>query len=739
MVAPGDNNRKALETSARRPYDPLSLLQSTQTVHESAPLTEIATKVRFNSIAASRAIVGLPIPDESRRPVMTLRSVSMFGYLTVLCAGFSFACSSKNSTVSDGGGASTTPEGGAGGTVPGSGTATGGTGTTSSSSTSTTNSGGTTTGGTTTPAAGGTNPSGTTASGAGGATTPGAGGTNPGSTTTPAAGGTNAGSTGKGGASGAGSGGRATGGAGGGAAKGGASGGTAKGGTTGSAAKGGAAGSVATSSPPSGDFSDKVGSASVDMIAIPGGTFTLGCETSTCDTDTSPVENITVSDYHIMKAHAASAVWSAVGLTEGTWYDCMALACELTKQTGHAYRVVTEAEFEYAAKKYLDKLSQIDGTEEWAFNSWETKYSCKPGDVDPLGPTPGSHTQKTRRDKATGDKITGRLIRSIDGIGPKCRLTISDKTDYPPGYPAACNIKQPVQCPEPENSYRDPRWVTGSDDKWTTGSTAIGKFDLQTWDDGTAIMNGKNGQWFTSNNITFVFVPSAGSAVKYPYMFLDCSQGSVISDAGFMSGFIGRFQKTGVTSSTTKPTLSGLKSGAELAAAAGADYAMVDMQNIPDSAKKQDSRLIDTLTDCWFQNNINAGGTHNYRKDIDADEFRFAVIDKGNIVMLANGKWWTVNNTFLHVEHSTGYVAEYLYALTSDGYFFHDSYMAYERADFRMFQKYTNDGGQFPTTCINDSCSKELAKGAAASLYSKQGETGKSTFVPAPCPADGCK
>jgi hypothetical protein len=515
---------------------------------------------------------------------------------------------------------------------------------------------------------------------------------------------------------------------------GGAGGGTAKGG----AAGGGAGGTVVpTTPPPAGDFTDTVGSASVDMVAIPGGTFTLGCETSSCDADTSPVENITVSSYHIMKTEAAKALWTAAGLTEGTWYDCMALACELGKQTGHAYRVMTEAEFEYAAKKYLDKLSGVSGTEEWAFNSWETKYSCKPGDVDPLGPTPGSHTQKTRRDKATGDKITGRLIRSIDGIGPKCRLTISDTTQYPPGYPPSCNIKPPVLGGEPENSYRDPRWVTGDDAKWTTGSIAIGKFDLQTWDDGTARMNGKDGQWFTSNNIAFVFVPSSGTSVKYPYIFLDANQGSVISDAGFMNGFIGRFEKTSTTGST-KPTISGLKSGAELAAAAGDDYKMVDMVNIPDSAKKQDPRLLDTTSDCWFQNNINAGGTHNYRKDIDADEFRFAVIDGGNIVMLANGKWFTVNNTFLHIEHPNGYVAEYLYAITSDGYFFHDSYMGYERADFRMFQKYSNTTGNFPATCISDSCSKELAKGAAQPFYATMADGG-STFVPAPCPADGCK
>jgi hypothetical protein len=495
---------------------------------------------------------------------------------------------------------------------------------------------------------------------------------------------------------------------------------------------------VPTTQPPAGDFTDKVGSASIEMIAIPGGTFTLGCESGTCDADTSPVENITVSDYHIMKTEVPRAVWTAVGLTEGTWYDCMAAACELSKKTGKAYRMMTEAEFEYAAKKHLDKVSQIDGSEEWAFNSWESKYSCKPGDVDPVGPSPASHTQKTRRDKATGDKITGRLIRSIDGIGPKCRLTISDKMDSPPGYPPACSIKPIVQIGEPENSYRDPRWISGSDAKWTTGSIAIGNFDLQTWDDGTARMNGKDGQWFTSNNIALVFVPNSGTSVKYAYIFLDGTQGSVISDAGFMNGFVGRFQKTTATG-TTKPTLSGLKSGEELATAAGADFKMVDMANIPESAKKQDPRLIDTTSDCWFQNNINAGGTHNYRKDVDADEFRFAVIDKGQVVMLANGKWWTLNNTFLHVEHSDGYVAEYLYAVTSDGYFMHDSFMKYERADFRLFQKYENAGGKFPATCINDSCSKELAKGAASSLYSKQGDTGKSTFVPAKCPAGGCK
>jgi len=248
-------------------------------------------------------------------------------------------------------------------------------------------------------------------------------------------------------------------------------------------------------------------------------------------------------------------------------------------------------------------------------------------------------------------------------------------------------------------------------------------------------MNGKDGQWFTSNNIAFVFVPSSGASVKYPYIFLDANQGSVISDAGFMNGFIGRFQKTAATG-TTKPTISGLKSGAELAAAAGADYKMVDMVNIPESAKKQDPRLLDGPDQCWFQDNTSAGGVHHYRKDVDPDEFRFTV-NQGQATMLANGKWFTVNNTFLRITHSTGYTADYLYAVDSDGTFYHDSYQAYERADFRMFKKTANGSDTYAATC-GSICSDEIPKGEPASLYANLAN-GKSTFVPAPCPTGGCQ
>ena len=161
---------------------------------------------------------------------------------------------------------------------------------------------------------------------------------------------------------------------------------------------------------------------------------------------------------------------------------------------------------------------------------------------------------------------------------------------------------------------------------------------------------------------------------------------------------------------------------------------MVDMENIPESAKAKDERLIDGSGQGWFQDNSIVGALHHYRKDVDADEFRFVVIDGGQSIILANGDWFTVNDVFLRITHPDGYVAEYLYAV-SDGTFYHNSFQGYERADFRMFQMHSGTSG-FPSTCIDNSCSGEIEKGQAQSFYSNQ-EDGGSTFVPAPTPSGG--
>ena len=508
-------------------------------------------------------------------------------------------------------------------------------------------------------------------------------------------------------------------------------------------------------------------SVSFEMIYIPGGTFTIGCTANSgCPRNAEPVEGVKVSSYYIGKTEVTYALWNSVvggascnqyyprctdSYTNMTWYDAMEFACKLSEKTGRNYRMQTEAEFEYAARNHFSKLEKIDGSEEWAYNSWSSTHA---GGTDPVGQGSGAYTQKTRRDtKDIGDYYEfGRLIRSIEGIGPTLRLVVSADADYPPGYVNPCNLHMPLMGDEPANSYRDLRWVTGSDAQWEpTGTIAIGSFKYRVWDDGTALMtpsygNPVPGQWFTSNNITFVFVPNSGTTIRrYAYIFLDASQGSLISDQGYMNGFIGRIEKV-AASNVAKPTISGLKSGEELAIAQtnySTDYKMVDMTNIPQSARQQDARLLDGLNQGWFQDNRQAGGVHHYRKDVDEDEFRFTVNQPGlGRTYLATGTWFTLNNTFLRVTHKDGYVAEYLYAVTSDGTFYHNSFMGYERGDFRMFEKKANapqNADLWSGTC-QDLCSGEIPKGQApASMYVNDKEKGQSTFVPAPCPEGGCQ
>jgi hypothetical protein len=399
-------------------------------------------------------------------------------------------------------------------------------------------------------------------------------------------------------------------------------------------------------------------------------------------------------------------------------------------------------------------LEKVGTGEEWAYNSWSGTHS---GGTDPVGPGSGSHTQKTRRDaQGTADNITGRLIRSIEGTGPALRLALSADGDFPPDYVPPCHLHAPEMGDEPENSYRDPRWITGSDSAWaavTGGQQSAGNFNINIWEDGTARLTSgfnnavTNGQWFTSNNIALVFVPNSGTAKKYPYVMVDAAHASLLSEQNFMNGgFIGRIEKKAV-SNVTKPAISDLKNGRDLAMVQPnfeTDYKMVDMVNIPESAKKQDARLIDGPGYGWFQNNSSAGGIHHYRKDVDDDEFRFTVNQpnqqgQGQRTMLANGAWFTVNNTFLRITHKDGYKVEYVYT-ASDNTFYHNSFMAYERGDFRMFEKVSNSAYSFPASC-GSHCNEEIPKGLPASMYAPGGyvTNGHSTFVPAPCPSGGCK
>lgn len=286
--------------------------------------------------------------------------------------------------------------------------------------------------------------------------------------------------------------------------------------------------------------------------------------------------------------------------------------------------------------------------------------------------------------------------------------------------------------------------------RWEHGSIAMGQFTLHAWEDGTARLTSSygggavNGQWFSSNNMSLVFVPSSGSGRRvYKYIFQDPRQCAIISDERWMNGgFVGRIVKMPVASPVSKPSVSGLMSGEELAKSQP-DYndyfVRYDFANLPESAKKKDGRLLDGPNYGWFQDNSTAGGVHHYRKDIDSDNFRF-VVYQGNATNLAYGDWFTVNNTFLRItDPRNNYTSDYLYAITPGDTLYHNSYMGYEPGDFRMFGKKANNT-TFPCG-TGAGCNSEISTSIGTSMYATGQWTtrGKSTFVPPPCPAGGCQ
>jgi len=87
-----------------------------------------------------------------------------------------------------------------------------------------------------------------------------------------------------------------------------------------SSAGSGSSSSVAVSPPIlKDDIKETVGGVTFDMIYIPGGTFTIGCEKESgeCPSDTKPVAGVKVSNYYIGKTEITTGLWKAVMGSDG--------------------------------------------------------------------------------------------------------------------------------------------------------------------------------------------------------------------------------------------------------------------------------------------------------------------------------------------------------------------------------------------------------------------------------------
>ncbi len=109
-----------------------------------------------------------------------------------------------------------------------------------------------------------------------------------------------------------------------------------------------------------------VNGVSFKMIAVKGGTFTMGAtsEQTGAESDESPTHSVTLSDYYIGETEVTQGLWNAVmgcnpsnftgnmqrPVETVSWNDCQNFISRLNELTGETFRLPTEAQWEYAAR-----------------------------------------------------------------------------------------------------------------------------------------------------------------------------------------------------------------------------------------------------------------------------------------------------------------------------------------------------------------------------------------------------
>jgi len=114
------------------------------------------------------------------------------------------------------------------------------------------------------------------------------------------------------------------------------------------------------------NYSETTNNLNIQMIAVQGGTFTMGCtaeQGDDCYDNEKPAHRVTVSDFYIGKCEITQAQWRAVmgsnpsyfkgdnlPVESVSWNDVQEFIRKLNSVTGKNYRLPTEAEWEFAAR-----------------------------------------------------------------------------------------------------------------------------------------------------------------------------------------------------------------------------------------------------------------------------------------------------------------------------------------------------------------------------------------------------
>ena len=144
------------------------------------------------------------------------------------------------------------------------------------------------------------------------------------------------------------------------------------------------------------------------MIAVAGGTFTMGAtsEQQNPDNDEKQTHTVTLSDYYIGETEVTQELWAAVmgsnpsrfpgnmqrPVERVSWNDCQTFIQKLNRLTGANFRLPTEAEWEFAARGgrnsrgYQYSGSSNLGDVAWYYdNSSHTTHPVKTKSPNELG------------------------------------------------------------------------------------------------------------------------------------------------------------------------------------------------------------------------------------------------------------------------------------------------------------------------------------------------------------------
>ncbi|MDD5941376.1 SUMF1/EgtB/PvdO family nonheme iron enzyme [Fibrobacter sp.] len=402
------------------------------------------------------------------------------------------------------------------------------------------------------------------------------------------------------------------------------------------------------------NFTDTVNGVLFDMIHIPGGSYTRGCDN--CEEQDkiyeTPAHKVTVSDYIAAKTEVTVSQWNAA-MGGNSW--------------------------------------------EWVYD-WLVGYTA--GDkVNPVQLTGSGN--KTRRGGSYGEpaefaRVSRRAIRSRDGAADM-GFRLGASTELPPGMISACEAANPSDAVCVGDKNRDCRLITAADEAWISDD-----YTVVIGEDGIAAVSGfpnVSGQWYTLNNRSFNVVTKTGTKT-YAYYVFSQDELTMISDDGIPYRLYRRVASE-AKNKVSLTTVSNPKTLEQLIAAVEPERLVTDEQLAHPDTSVRDPRIAAASGYTWFFDGRCCGGNHKYRFHLDKNgDAEFVVMDYDDTHhenILAKGRWFTVGNIGLHIVLNGKYF-NYLYTagertmsyseyMPAGPIFCHISFQSYERGDFRIFNK----------------------------------------------------